>query len=1359
MEQFKNLYQLSKTLRFELKPIGKDGKQLTEEDSTKVFKEILKQDRKIKAAYDALKPVMDKLHEEVINTSLTSDEAKQIDFSEYFEEYKKGKAKKLDNYESSLRESLGKTFETSIKNYHITKIVKKADQEKPVFEIKKNVPIAKAEMVDYLLKKYEDNAELQNHLKEFKGFFGYFSGYNTNRSNYYEYKKEASTAVASRIVHENLPKFCDNAFQFERRKDEYTNALQYLKSNNRTTQIKDAETNKMIEAESITEEWFEISKFNKCLTQQGIDEYNKVIGHYNLLINLYNQSRKVEEKDFKKLSQFKPLFKQIGSGKRTLFEQIENDEQLIEKLLEINEAGKKYFTKQTDEFQITIYTLINWLKENKDWNGVYWSKIAMDKVSTKYFANWHSIKDRIQDVLQTGSKEDKGSLKSVASYNRKREEQLKINDAVELSGLFKILDMEQNEVDWAKNFFKESVLEERQSIIDEKLSPSENLINLICADMDDLAKAFCDNSITALQVTDFKDEDNILIIKEWLDRAKWLLWIVKYFEVKESKIKKGNSMNPDLANKLSTVLMRTNKDADWFNWYDLVRNYLSKKPQDDAKKNKLKLNFKNSTLMKGWDMNMEKANTSVILRKVDKYYLAIMPKQYNYVFSKIPKLNDNEKYFKKMNYKQIALPTGFGGFVRKCFGSAVKLGWNCPESCKNNDGKIIIKEDEVNINRAEIIDCYKDFLNIYEKDGFQYKEYNFKFKNSNEYESLQKFFIEVEQQGYKITFQDISEKYIYQLIEEGKLHLFEIYSKDFSENKGEKSKNSNLNLQTIYWQHLFDENSTIQLNGGGEMFYRERVELKEEDKAIHLANQPIYRRSDEKKESKFLHDIVKNKRFTTNKFFLHVPIKINYQESSPNQAKINNSVNDNFTQTEDIQFLGIDRGEKHLIYYSLLDSKGNILPNGQGHLDIISNKVNGNEYKKDYLHEINEAAKKRREKQENWQQKGNIANLKDGYISLVVHEIIQKMKDKDGNFIPTFIVMEDLNTGFKRGRQKFEQQVYQKFELALAKKLNYLVDKSKQAGEIGSISNALQLTPLVSNYGDIENRKQVGVLLYTRANYTSVTDPATGWRKIIYLKKGTEAEIKKQILERFSDIGVDAKGDYYFKYTHFFDEEKTIGKEWEFWSGKDGKSLERYRFKRGNSENEPIIEQYNVKDLLDKLFVNFDKSKSLKKQIKEGKELKKVEDEKYKKWTAWEQLRFVIDIIQQIRNSGDKDKGQDDNFLQSPVRDEQGEHYDSRNYRDLENPELPKDADANGAYNIARKGIIMYEHIKHLGENWNKKVKVDGNETIDLDLFVSDKEWDLWLSDKEKWSKELKAFASKEAKENNVVKKAKMKKG
>lgn len=1320
-DQFTNRYPLSKTLRFELKPVSSNGKRFSSEESSKVFEEILEQDRKIKAAYDALKPVLDKIHEEIITNSL-KEAAQSLDFSEYWIEYQKGKDKKLEKIESELRLEIGKSFANTIVDFNKNaKKTNKKGETKPFFKMSKDVPFACAELLDYVDEKSKNDKELQGHIEVLKSFFTYFTNYNTNRANYYEFKKKADTSVASRTIHDNLPFFCDNALLFNSgRKDEYLYAYNSIKELGKITQIKDAETDKMIELKPIDGKMFDVLNFSNHLTQSGIEDYNTTIGHYNALINLYNQSKGLKKNE--KLKPFKELYKQIGCGeKKTLYDALKFDKKQqqidakenssiplsVEGTLEIiAKAGNKYFAKglPSDKNYKDIHDLIDFLRHNADWEGIYWSKSAIDIISNKYLINWHDIKERIVKAID--EKGGKQKLISVATYDKKREEQLKINDAVELSGLFDILNQSQND-NWTENFFKNTVLEDRKDIINVKLSPSENLINLICADMEDLATNFISKLSEVLKITDYKNEEKILKIKEWLDTAKFILWNVKYFDVKPSKVK-GNSINSELAEFLNTFL--NSKDATWFNWYDLVRNYLTKKPQDDVKKNKLKLNFKNPNLVGGWSDGEEKNKGTVLLKNGNKYYVGILNDRniFNTAKKGNPIYEANEVNIGRLILRSIAFKTLSGkGFVSM-------FGENYGEIGKRNPTEAVTKLQKF-IKEYIILKDKKTYLEKYPKlTQVVNKTYSDK-------KIFDKEVQDVLSECYECDFTPVDWNIVLQYVGENKnntkpedgkkLYLFEIYSKDFSDKKGERSKNSRVNLQTMYWEHIFQEHSTIQLNGGGELFFREKAAF---DKIVfHEANEKIYRRSDGKTESLFSHRIIKDKRFTEDKFFFHIPIKINYL--SNNNLNFNESVNDNFTQSDNIQLLGIDRGEKHLIYFSLIDTNGKILK--QGHLD----KINGT----DYLNKINEAAKKRREKQENWQQKGNISNLKDGYISLVVHEIIQKMKDKDGNFIPTFIVMEDLNTGFKQSRQKFEQQVYQKFELALAKKLNYLVDKNVPDGEIGSVSKALQLTPPVTNYQDIENRKQVGVVLYTRANYTSVTDPATGWRKTIYLKKGSEADIKKQILTEFTEIGIDINGDYYFEYPQKNTESKV-----KLWSSKNGKSLDRYRFKRGNSKNEPTVVAYDLKDLLDQLFKDFNKSESLYQQLRNGKDLSKINEH-----PAWESLRFVIDIIQQIRNSGDTFKGQDDNFLQSPIRNEQGEHYDSRDYRDVENPKLPKDADANGAYNIARKGIIMFQHIKKWVE--------DGKEKGDLDLFISDEEWDLWHNNKNVWNKQLKEFASR----------------
>ena len=451
--------------------------------------------------------------------------------------------------------------------------------------------------------------------------------------------------------------------------------------------------------------------------------------------------------------------------------------------------------------------------------------------------------------------------------------------------------------------------------------------------------------------------------------------------------------------------------------------------------------------------------------------------------------------------------------------------------------------------------------------------------------------------------------------------------------------------------------------------------------------------------------------------------------------------------SDNLQFIGIDRGEKHLVYSCTIDKNGDIIEGMCHHHDII----NGT----DYVQKLEAIADERIIAKKNWQAQNKIKDLKNGYISHVVHSLVEETI-KDGEKIAphAFIVLEDLNTEMKRGRQKIEKQVYQNLETALAKKLNFVVDKNAKHGEIGSVSKALQLTPPVNNYQDIEGKKQFGVMLYTRANYTSVTDPATGWRKTIYIKNGREDDIKNQILDKFSDFGFDGK-DYYFEYS-----EANSGYTWLLYSGKNGESLPRFQNKKQmlQDKNVWVPEKINVVDILDKLFIYFDKSKSFKKQIEEGVELKKIDG---RIETAWQSLRYALDLIQQIRNSGEKNS-KDDNFLYSPVRNDKGEHFDTRNYKNNGRLSEIRDADANGAYNIARKGLIIDAHIKYWIEKGCPMISAKKDEkTSDLDLFISDKEWDLWLLDREQWKKELPIFASRSAKEgedNSLVAKKRKKK-
>lgn len=1351
-DELTGLYSLSKTLRFELKPVGKTKETfkrwLDEMQNTELIVDndgnLFAKDKNIKDAYLVIKPIMDNLHEQFIEMSLLSEEAKKIDFGEYFVAFK-DKSKDINGIEKGLRRKIGDAYKVA-GDYYSKEFANALGKDFKTKNEKPSQCLTDAKMLDYLSANVKELAKqngideqtLTKHIKQFKGFWGYLDGYNKNRENYYEIDNEASTAVATRIVHENLPTFCSNALRFEKHSDKYLSIYQYLKDNNRETRIKNSQGEET-EVEAISGDIFQIEHFNECLAQSQIEEYNRIVGNFNMLINLYNQARR-GEKDFKKIDEFETLYKQIGCGKKqTMYETLQDDSDVRKLLQKTRETGNEMFRSSNDSLEIkTVPDFITFLKECDNWNGIYVSKAAISKMSNLYFANWHSIKDKLKEA----------KADACITYDKNREEQIKLRDAVELSELFAVFDSEQSE-----HFFKESLFKDEETnvyrgVLDKALSPSQNLIKLLCYDIECNLKVFLDNSDSIIALERFKDKNNqvgeedhtIKKIKDWFDAATDAMRIIRYFAVRKSKMK-GNLPNVTMEQALNNLLY--SDDAQWFKWYDLIRNYLTKKPQDDAKENMLKLNFGTSSLLGGWSDGQEKTKAATLLKHDNELYLCILKTKNVFDTSKD---NNPIYYTTQSNASRLILRNlKFQTLAGKGF--LGEFGISYGEMGKSNPTKAI--------------QCLQKIIN----ERYVKKYSSLEKFVVNKYTDKSKFDAEINEtlkECYVCEFVPIDWSLVTEKQNNDELFLFKIHCKDYmSDAIGKKD------LQTMYWEDVLTDSSKHQLCAGAEIFMREPVAkespikhgigsklVNKRDKDGKTIPEQIYRElylsaNGKMKEisaeaQKYIdeqkvvikdvkHEIIKDKRFYgETKYMFHCPIKFQFEAKDPKYAfsPVNLKIMDFLHQSDNLQFIGIDRGEKHLVYSCTIDKDCKII-NCHHH-----DNINGT----DYVQKLEDVADERIIAKKNWQEQNKIKDLKNGYISHVVHSLVEETIKDDGRIAPhAYIVLEDLNTEMKRGRQKIEKQVYQNLETALAKKLNFVVDKNAKQGELGSVSKALQLTPPISNYQDIEGKKQFGVMLYTRANYTSVTDPATGWRKTIYIKNGKEEDIKNQILEKFSDFGFDGK-DYYFEYT-----EANSGHTWRLYSGKNGEPLPRFQNRKQLQQDKNIWvpEQINVVKIIDNLFVNFDKNKSFKAQVENGVELQKIEG---RSETAWQSFLYALDLIQQIRNSGVKKE--DDNFLYSPVRNKNDEHFDTRNHAN--NGDLSKivDADANGAYNIARKGLIMEAHITHWIKNGRQTKR--GEKTPDLDLFISDKEWDLWLLNRDQWKKELSTFASRSAKNDDA---------
>lgn len=1197
-QDFTNLYSLSKTLRFELIPIGETKNNIES-------KGFLSNDGRRAADYKRAKQIIDEYHKAYIDKCLA-------DFYFIFENC--GKNDSLQEYYTCIKDAQTSNKDTLEKiQTNLRKQV--ANHLCKTEEFKR---IDKKELFTDDLPHFvsPDDLELIN---EFKSFTTYFGGFHQNRRNMYSAEAK-STAIAYRLIHENLPKFIDNISVF-----------------NKITDIPEIVENihqlcKDFELCQITE-MFTLQYFNSVLTQPQIALYNAVIGGrsegeikikgLNEYINLYNQKHKES-----RLPKFKALYKQILSDREHLSwlpEQFCNDNELLS-------AIKKYYDSTIDSIK-NLRVLLESIG-TYDLTGIFLrNDLQLTNISKHISGDWSKIQKAIIDDLKQVRKPKK--REDAETYENE------LNKLYKKQGSFSIDYINETADIHAESYFTNLGAENRDEI------QRENIFARI------------DNAYTEARYMFegmypehkklIQSKDDVALIKSFLDSMLELLRFVKPLL--------GTGEEADKDNRFYGEFMPIWEQLNLLTpLYNMVRNYVTRKPYSIEK---VKLNFESPQLLGGWDKNKEKDCLSVILRKDGKYYLGVIDKHNTKIFNKYPANGD---CYEKMVYKQIAIATGVGGFIRKCAGTAKRYGWNCPTSCLNYEGKVIIKDDEAKDNLVEIIDCQKDFFNKYEKDGYKYCEYGFKFKPSENYAKLSDFYKDIEEQRYKIVFQPISVAYIDSLVKDGKLYLFQIYNKDFSEySKGTP------NTHTLYWKMLFDERNlsdiVYQLNGGAELFYRERSIVC--NKPTHAANMPIKNKNTQnlKRESLFEYDLIKNKRFTIDKFQFHVPMTLNFK--SMGNDNINAQVRSYLHLADDVHVIGIDRGERNLLYLVVINSAGHICK--QISLNEICNTHNGNTYKTNYHSLLDEREQKRQQERQSWQTIEGIKELKEGYLSQVIHKIAELMIE-----YKAIVVLEDLNMGFMRGRQKVEKTVYQKFEKMLIDKLKYLVDKKADPALPGGLLRAYQLANKFDSFAKLG--KQSGFLFYVPAWNTSKIDPVTGFVNLLDLRYESEDKTKV-LLSKFDSIHYNEDRDWFefrIDYDKFTTKAQGTQTKWTICTY--GTRIETFRNPAKNSQWDS--REINLTQEFKALFEGLDIGGNLKNTIMEqsGK-------------LFFERLLYLLRLTMQLRNSI---TGSNVDYIISPVANDCGEFFDSRNA----DASLPQDADANGAYNIARKGLMIVEQLK-----------------------------------------------------------------
>ncbi|GEM_PF-3589091 len=1392
-DEFINLYEFSKTLQFSLVPLKLDKinnkiieeREFNENVVESILSKAIQKDVQISENIKTTKFYLDILHREFINDALgklrfSVENLKKIEqILDKIKKVKRGKVVTDDqkaqkkNQIIELEKEFNRVKElllSGIKNVLIGK-----NNEKNILITEKCLNILKErftkEKVEELRREnkhkeiiYPDIVYMDG--KEEKSVFemkaGYLDEFHKNREFLYSIGNK-NGSLARRIVDNFIKIFCKNRRIFE---EKYKNS-----------QIDFSPIEKAFDVK--IDDFFAYEYYNNCISQVGIDEYNRLLGGesrkqekkasiegLNQIINLYRQKKENEHKEKQKtLGKKKTKFNKkdypfFESLQKQILSQIFRKEILIESDDDfIREL--RFFIEKSKEKNQKAQEIINFFY-NYETNGLDLSKIYLPKKKINSFA--YKIFKEPQAFLSIF----RNKTSSLEFVDFKKVEQFLDEGQFEYKDFFKALVNDRKGINaffyvWKHEF--DILIDGGETVV--KGGKEEKIENISTKQIE-LEKWFKWFEGKVEKQEKMTDEDEGLWCFAVLDYAQTILSITKRAEIFWLNDKQTTKMSESGKNQKFYSLFANFVEDDFvpFFYFDKFRNYLNKRSRNTAKG--IKFYFGNEHLLDGWDLSKENAYCGFLFRKDNNYYLGIGEKDallfHDNNGQEIDAAYqiDGSGFYEKIDYKQLDI----GKFEGIAFPKKTESKKSYEKALRNRADEFLGGDIEKLKYFIDIRKEFKEFKEKRSKDKAwdrefdvskerelikyyitclqtrnEWRRFNLVFKNFENYQSVDDFKSNIQRQTYWINPKKVNEDYVNRKVGEGKLFLFRIHTKDFYDFRKKVSNNnpykedgqsSKVNLFTQYFLELFspenienikkkDKNGSIfELDGKAEIRYR---------RATDKVKQKTY-----KKDGKVVtyidrwggnreKEVLQHRRYLKNTLTLHLKTRLNFGKQI-NFREFNEQINTELLNNVSVKILGMDRGENNLIYYCVLNEKGEIEKCGS--LNKIGKRIKKLEdgttrmEQVDYYKLLVEREERRDWERKNWQRMTPIKNIKEGYLGNVKNWIVKEIFYNLDDGYATLNVLEDLNGGFKRSRFFRERQVYQNFEKELIEKLNYVVDKDRS-----NYRNAYQFTPIVPTVGEMEKSKQVGTLVYIPAGFTSKICPRCGWRKRLNIKNSeTKEKIAgtkktKGLLEEAMKIFYQKENDV-FIFEYKWEQECNRNGEKEKYNGIDKvfSSVSRTRWENSRKANVEFIDgtERSITGLLKKLFK--DNQIVIEKDINQ--QLIKRREELSLEF--FRSIIFYFNLIVQIRNYDREKQGGDADYIQCPAK-KNGKPcmFDSRDTMSSDLKEIVN-GDANGAYNIARKGFILLTRIRKNPKNPN--------------LFLNNKDWDEAASDWDKFVKE-----------------------
>lgn len=1227
-DSMNNLFPVSKTLSFRLVPIGNTLDTIRRNG-------VVEEAEQIKKDYEVLKVAADRVHKRFIEETLYKLHLKYMgegdvdSIQEYAKAFESGDEDIMSKCADALKTSITKAFKI-VKYDEKNTMLKALAGELLVKDILQKEPLSEKEAAA---------------LERMKRYTTFMRPYFTIRDHIYDAKEKGFT-IPARVIDENLPIHLKNVKRFVLLpKDEREKLVPLFKAVS-------AKLDWAYELQDV----FTVSAAACLSAQSAIDAYNTLIGGITLedgtriqgineIVNLYNQS-KTNEDGFRPLPKLEKLKKQILSDRESLSwlpEAFETDREVLGAIVKLDEEFREKIHYANLNFQE---------KTNQAKTDAVLINIAkLSEYSHACTGRWDEFERCIKEALKVQNPPDAREKEN--DYNGRinklysKMKSISVGELYNIVGKHSVSEQTPKYLDWY--------------VHDKLVTPLVKAETDFKAMMDYIGSMGPD---VKLGQTHRDEKENArTYIRTWLDDLMDARRAAEVFCTGDGTV------TPDPA-FYDTVVSPLCDFADTLvPLYNKIRNYLTRKPYST---NKIKLYFGTPTLLEGWDRNKEKDNRSILLQDAKNKYLAILPAHAKKLFED-KRAYDESSDMKRMSLKLI--PGPFKTFPHVGFSAkgipfykpsqAVLDLYNSPKAVKD------YSKNEV----AIMVDYYKHLLATYP----EWADMPFELKLTEEYGTLNEFFVDVERQAYCMSWKGVSRPFIERAVERGDLYLFKIDCMDMSENHHGIDSNPKAILDEAFSSRNAAD-TAIRILGKAAIYFR-RASLPAH--VTHPAGIPIRNKNPRSKNGTrtLPYDLIKDRRFTEDQFNLHIPFLLGPKNDKEGEYNVNSGVREIIKANPGMYVLGINRGERNLVSIAVTAPDGRIVE--QRHLNVFDNF--------DYREKLASVEKERLEARRDWNAITGIKNIKAGYLSRVIGEIVQLVKKYN-----CVVALENLDMEFKRGRQQFEKNIYQQFECDLVNRLSLLMDKHNE----DRTKNTLQLAAPGKTPEERTRYPQNGIVFFMNPSWITKTDPLTGFvnRLNTYYTSGKKTQ---ELLDRFDSF-------------RYLPEEKMFALTFRYSNVSPGKETGAdhpwtvYTHGKRNKENR----ESRTFDIVDVTMEMENAFISENIEYKDGAELLP----RIKGCSAVFYKAFLEALRLTLQNTMYDGK---ELRIVSCTKDASGGFYEGGEKYAAKG--LPADADINAAWNIARKCHMVLRNIREFVPGVT--LDIEGKIARGPRMIVTDEDW------------------------------------